>query len=319
MKKLFTTALLACFAWNGIHAQFLTNEEPDLELEEHMFPYEYAFKKTSYFVDSPMIYTENFVGDDCIVDFYDENLTISKTITLKNIKREKNKYNSLQIAKSKDGLYHILAQIDITEILGYETPFPSQADFTQYLFNQDSKFEYIEVTCDYPEDYSSEEGAFTRGAIIKVEIKNEDGDVIGNLPPRCIEGAWDDLLIHIGKIGASYYIHSFIENDEGNRKESFWKLNLPKEGSGISASKVKSLNGYPNPVKKNEYFHIDLDSKLIGNAHIEVWDAKGNLTYKIPVTSNITKIPTTNLNGMYIYKVTDNTNKENKTGKFIVQ
>lgn len=314
MKKLFTTALLACFAWNGIHAQFLTNEEPDLELEESIPPYDYAFKKASYFVESPMIYSENFVGEDCLVHFYDENLTNSKTITLKNIKREKNKYNSLQIAKSKDGLYHILAQIDITEILGYKNPVFSQADLTQYLFNQDSKFEYIEVTCDYPNDYSPEEGAFTRGAIIKVEIKNENGDIIGNLPPRCIEGAWDDLVIHIGKIGTSYYIYS---NNTG--KESFWKLNLPKEGSGISTSKVKSLNGYPNPVKKNEYFHIDLDSKLIGNANIEVWDAKGNLTYKIPVTSNTTKIPTTNLNGMYIYKVTDCTNKENKTGKFIVQ
>lgn len=314
MKKLFTTALLACFAWNGIHAQFLTNEEPDLELEELMFPYEYGFKKTSYFVDSPMIYTENFAGDDCIVDFYDENLTNSKTITLKNIKREVSEYNTLRIAKSKDGLYHILAKIDITEILGYENPILSQADFTQYLFNQDNNLEYIEVTCDYTNDYNIEGGAFIQGSIIKVEIKNENGDVIGNLPPRCIEGSWDNLLIHIGKIGNSYYVYS---NNTG--KESFWKLNLPKEGSGISASKVKSLNGYPNPVKKNEYFHINLDNKFIGNANIEIWDSKGSLTYKIPVTSSTTKIPTANLKGLYIYKVTDTANKESQTGKFIVQ
>lgn len=297
MKKLFTTALLACFAWNGIHSQLLTNEEPELRIPDR------NYQNPTLFVDAPLLYTYDFVNEDCIVHFYNEDLTQSRDITLKGIKYIANDYGDMILTKGKDGYFHQVAYIAYID-------FDNKQTLTQYLFNQDEKFEYIEVT-----HKENQHGFLDHENIIKIEVKNEDGDLIGTLPKECLYCS-DNLFVKIRPIGSSYFI--ICENRENNNL-NFWKLNLPKEGSGISASKVKSLNGYPNPVKKNEYFHIDLDSKLIGNAHIEVWDAKGNLTYKIPVTSNITKIPTTNLNGMYIYKVTDSTNKENKTGKFIVQ
>lgn len=303
MKKLFTTALLACFAWNGIQAQHLVNDKPDLEVNYPRSSLRYPFYRAYIFVDSPMIFTEEIIGEDCLIHFYDEYFNNTKSITLKGIKREQ---GSSRPQKGKDGLFHEVLRIDLGQVPGSDDGAYQCSDYTQYLFNQDAKFEYIEIT--YDEEFE----------IKKIEIKNEDGNILGTLPKECIIGG-GDFVIRIGKIGASYYIHSFIETDEGNGKELFWKLNLPKEGSGISASKVKSLNGYPNPVKKNEYFHIDLDNKFIGNANIEIWDSKGSLTYKIPVTSSTTKIPTDNLKGLYIYKVTDKANKENKTGKFIVQ
>jgi hypothetical protein len=79
-----------------------------------------------------------------------------------------------------------------------------------------------------------------------------------------------------------------------------------------------AISVYPNPVK--ETLNIDMSTNdLPENATITMYNRIGQLVKQSPIKKGITSINTNNLNnGIYLYKISDNSNYMLKSGKIMV-
>ena len=100
---------------------------------------------------------------------------------------------------------------------------------------------------------------------------------------------------------------------------TYWKINKSTEGSGVKFTKTASFKNYPNPVRQNETFTIEVGEEYITSSNfIELCDQSGRMIHRQAITSKEVKIPTHRMKGMYIYNIVSD-GKSISTGKVIVQ
>ena len=257
-----------------------------------------------FFVNKAFLYTITESNKDYIVDIYNDELQKSRDFTVKNA----------VLDRDANTVYGI-ADFDLDELTGYDAY--SGSIWSQNLFNDDDKIEY--VFCTFEKQTTEQRYDYI---LKKAEVMNEDGEVLGTLPVEAISyysGSGLEITIELTKFGDNYYIRNFTEPDSDYSEVSYWKLNKSKGGSGVSFTKTASFKSYPNPVRQNETFTIEVGEENVASGNfIELCDQSGRMVYRQAITNSEVKIPTRRMKGMYIYNIVSG-GKAISTGKVIVQ
>ena len=257
-----------------------------------------------FFVNKAFLYTITESSKDYIVDIYNDELQKSRDFTVKNA----------VLDRDANTVYGI-ADFDLDELTGYDAY--SGSIWSQNLFNDDDKIEY--VFCTFEKQTTEQRYDYI---LKKAEVMNEDGEVLGTLPVEAISyysGSGLEITIELTKFGDNYYIRNFTEPDSDYSEVSYWKLNKSKGGSGVSFTKTASFKSYPNPVRSNEIFTIEVgEENVVSGNFIELCDQSGRMVYRQAITNSEVKVPTRRMKGMYIYNIVSG-GKAISTGKVIVQ
>lgn len=257
-----------------------------------------------FFVNKAFLYTITESSKDYIVDIYNDELQKSRDFTVKNA----------VLDRDANTVYGI-ADFDLDELTGYDAY--SGSIWSQNLFNDDDKIEY--VFCTFEKQTTEQRYDYI---LKKAEVMNEDGEVLGTLPVEAISyysGSGLEITIELTKFGDNYYIRNFTEPDSDYSEVSYWKLNKSKGGSGVSFTKTASFKSYPNPVRQNETFTIEVGEENVASGNfIELCDQSGRMVYRQAITNSEVKVPTRRMKGMYIYNIVSE-GKAISTGKVIVQ
>lgn len=190
--------------------------------------------------------------------------------------------------------------------------------------NDDDKIEYI--FCTFNKEKTGNQSTYS---LQKAEVMNEDGAVLGTLPVEAINSYFGygnaEITIELVQFGENYYIRNEFETnnptDPGEMvfNTTYWKINKSTEGSGVKFTKTASFKNYPNPVRQNETFTIEVGEEYITSSNfIELCDQSGRMIHRQAITSKEVKIPTRRMKGMYIYNIVSD-GKSISTGKVIVQ
>ena len=121
-------------------------------------------------------------------------------------------------------------------------------------------------------------------------------------------------------MGDNHYILSEkrAHNSSDLTLTTFYKI-IKGNSSGIKFTKMAEFKGYPNPVRQNETFTIEVGEENVASGNfIELCDQSGRMVYRQAIISSEVKVPTHRLKGMYIYNVVSG-GKAISTGKVIVQ
>ena len=264
-----------------------------------------------FFVANPFLYTIIESSKDYIVDIYNDELKKSDQFIVKNAVYD----------READVAYGI-ADFDLDELTGYDAY--SGSIWSQYLFNDDDKIEYI--FCTFNKEKTGNQSTYS---LQKAEVMNEDGAVLGTLPVEAINSYFGygsaEITIELVQFGKNYYIRNEFETnnstDPGEMvfNTTYWKINKSTEGSGVKFTKTASFKNYPNPVRQNETFTIEVGEEYITSSNfIELCDQSGRMIHRQAITSKEVKIPTRRMKGMYIYNIVSD-GKSISTGKVIVQ
>lgn len=264
-----------------------------------------------FFVTNPFLYTITESSKDYIVDIYNDELKKSDQFIVKNAVYD----------READVAYGI-ADFDLDELTGYDAY--SGSIWSQYLFNDDDKIEYI--FCTFNKEKTGNQSTYS---LQKAEVMNEDGAVLGTLPVEAINSYFGygsaEITIELVQFGKNYYIRNEFETnnstDPGEMvfNTTYWKINKSTEGSGVKFTKTASFKNYPNPVRQNETFTIEVGEEYITSSNfIELCDQSGRMIHRQAITSKEVKIPTHRMKGMYIYNIVSD-GKSISTGKVIVQ
>ena len=264
-----------------------------------------------FFVANPFLYTITESSKDYIVDIYNDELKKSDQFIVKNAVYD----------READVAYGI-ADFDLDELTGYDAY--SGSIWSQYLFNDDDKIEYI--FCTFNKEKTGNQSTYS---LQKAEVMNEDGAVLGTLPVEAINSYFGygsaEITIELVQFGKNYYIRNEFETnnstDPGEMvfNTTYWKINKSTEGSGVKFTKPASFKNYPNPVRQNETFTIEVGEEYITSSNfIELCDQSGRMIHRQAITSKEVKIPTHRMKGMYIYNIVSD-GKSISTGKVIVQ
>ena len=264
-----------------------------------------------FFVATPFLYTITESSKDYIVDIYNDELKKSDQFIVKNAVYD----------READVAYGI-ADFDLDELTGYDAY--SGSIWSQYLFNDDDKIEYI--FCTFNKEKTGNQSTYS---LQKAEVMNEDGAVLGTLPVEAINSYFGygsaEITIELVQFGKNYYIRNEFETnnstDPGEMvfNTTYWKINKSTEGSGVKFTKTASFKNYPNPVRQNETFTIEVGEEYITSSNfIELCDQSGRMIHRQAITSKEVKIPTHRMKGMYIYNIVSD-GKSISTGKVIVQ
>ena len=264
-----------------------------------------------FFVANPFLYTITEGSKDYIVDIYNDELKKSDQFIVKNAVYD----------READVAYGI-ADFDLDELTGYDAY--SGSIWSQYLFNDDDKIEYI--FCTFNKEKTGNQSTYS---LQKAEVMNEDGAVLGTLPVEAINSYFGygsaEITIELVQFGKNYYIRNEFETnnstDPGEMvfNTTYWKINKSTEGSGVKFTKTASFKNYPNPVRQNETFTIEVGEEYITSSNfIELCDQSGRMIHRQAITSKEVKIPTRRMKGMYIYNIVSD-GKSISTGKVIVQ
>ena len=264
-----------------------------------------------FFVDKPFLYTITESNKDYIVDIYNDELQKSRKFTVKNA-----------VFNREDNMAYGIVDLDMDNLTGYDAY--SGSLLSQYLFNDDDKIEY--VFCTFEKQTTGERYEYI---LQKAEVINEDGEILGTLPVEAVEfyAGYDmlEISVELTQIGDNYYIvndeelNGPVDPGEPAYNTSYWKLNKSKGGSGVSFTKTASFKSYPNPVRQNETFTIEVgEENVVSGNFIELCDQSGRMFYRQAITNSEVKVPTRRMKGMYIYNIVSE-GKAISTGKVIVQ
>lgn len=300
MKKLIIGAFTAMLALNA-QGQSLA-DEPITIVERNEIAH--------FFVDKPFLYTITKNEKDYLVDIYNDNLQKSRSFKVQNAVFDREATTAYGIAG-----------LDLDEFSGYDAY--NSAAWTQKLFNDDDKIEYIFCTL---EKSTTDYDNYT---LQKAEVMNEDGEVLGTLPVDAIDfyAGYSELEIDIElvQLGDNFYIkrnvdtNGSIDKDEPSSNTVYWKINKAANGSGVRFTKAASFRSYPNPVRQSETFTIEVgEENVASGSFIEICDQCGRMVYRQAITSKEVKVPTRRMKGMYIYNIVSD-GKSVNTGKVIVQ
>lgn len=306
MRKL----LLGVFSILAINAQGQSFGEP--QTFENYCNFVHFFVNEHYFYTT----TTNSNGKDCTVDIYNDDLRSIKTFTIQDAKTQ-------YVQEPQIGtIAHELIPVSIRNS-GYDIQ--DDPEITQTLFNNDEKWEYIRGTFVYAEE---DENNYKRKfyKLTKAEILNENGKLLATIPLEAISGkggsSQPDVWLYIVQMGDNYYLYNETEDykdGEYNSISVFYKITKGNNDTGVKFTKTASFKNYPNPVRQNETFTIEVGEEYITSSNfIELCDQSGRMIHRQAITSKEVKIPTRRMKGMYIYNIVSD-GKSISTGKVIVQ
>lgn len=294
MRKL----LLGMFACLALSVQAQTFGEPTTV---------YKCDFANFFVKSPFMFTteKDKNKPDCTITIYNDEMQESRKIVL-----PKTSFNDQDI-----DIRYSLITVEFTN--GYDV---DDAVLTQNLFNNDDKLEFIRGT--YKLKAGTSGGGYNNYELTKAELISEDGTLLANIPVAAINARYvDESWVNLAQLGNNYYLYSTTEESSSTDKgeiATFYKITKGGD-TGVSFTKAAEFRGFPNPVRPNEVFTIQLDEAISGNSNsIEISDMNGRIIHRQAIDSSEVKVPTRGMKGMYIYTILSD-GKAISTGKVIVQ
>lgn len=255
MKKtlLFATALAATLAANA---------------QNPIVPVQTGFRRIDdyipkAFADAPYI---TVVGD------YDENYgPTSYTIYNSNLQQV--------MSISPNNLVGIRSVINFDEDFIYETDV--QITFTQTLFNNDNRFEYISRVRDGD------------GYIVRFDIIADNGNVIGSF------GNYNGMQITICDfflmlIGGNSYLRVYMETDDYEYITEWFRID--RQTQRINRVEGLPFNVYPSVADRDSYITVQFEDGATAT-ELQVVDAQGRTLQRIPVAQGQqeVKVSTRNL------------------------
>jgi len=298
MKKiLFVLSLAAVVNLNVVAEDWLPTFTHNLtESSRHEFGITEFYMRNN----DKVTYKAKGTEDTFALVLLDDDFEEVRTITLNNVMFFRDDYYDRP-------LYRYLVPL-----ANRENDFSRNTLFTQTLFNDDEKLEFIVATVQ-------------DGVVTKYEIISEDGTVLKTLPQ---ENKWEywmgDFSVHV--IGSTKYLAIFGDDyDSGSYIYYFYKIsNSTTNGSSnVSLEPMPKNFAFPNPVKSNQSLTIQLSSTttLSSESYVEMVSLNGSAVSRQPakIFDNQISVSTRGISsGQYIYNVVSE-GKIIDSGKILVQ
>jgi|GEM_PF-2022265 len=259
---------------------------------------------------SGLMYEDRRTENSLTITLFNDELEEERTVTLNNVITN---YGDENLPR---GEYKVL--VGLTSANDYRFSFPSgRAPFTQTLFNDDEKLEFIVSTIRVDEN--------NEGLVIKHEIISEDGTVLATLLPETgrVYRYFDFFVNVIGNI--KYLVGYSNDRNRDVSDYSYYKIsNTTTNGSSnISIEPMPKNFAFPNPVKSNQSLTIQLSSTttLSSESYVEMVSLNGSVVSRQPakIFDNQISVSTRGISsGQYIYNVVSE-GKIVDSGKIIVR
>lgn len=212
------------------------------------------------FTNGAYVYFQNYDGSSDAysdtVNIINGNFQTEKTFVLNLDEQERNGATEIFV-------YNYDAELMYDEV---------RTCFTQTLFNNDNKFEYIRAV------FASSTVAYYYD-VERYEIVSDDGTVVGTI-------TWDDgyqaareIGIHIVKFDNKYYIYFRIENGE-NRKIAWYRID--RQTQSIARVNDVPFNVFPTVMDRNSEITVELEEGTNAREIVLV-DAMGREVKSVPV------------------------------------
>ncbi len=305
MNKLFLTALIAFFTTILAQGQsnFIeTNRIPEDISFSNMVWDKFAFngKGSIYMYDYNDDYTHKtitFYNDDIQkaasieIDGYVDSYTIYKSRT----ENGSGSFTGEWIEEKYDG--------NLEFELGpncYDSSTMANSNslyFSQTLFNNDEKFEYImpifsefEITEheEYDRDSDGEIDLIReryRASTIGYDIINEDGNVVCSIRPNLSNGFKIEYGPYIQVLGGKKYLVVYANNRDESTWEYIYYLIDSNNSSIQQVAEPIHTSVFPTMPRQNEVINVELDGNNDEQCEIVVTNAKGQTVYRQQVAA----------------------------------
>lgn len=194
-------------------------------------------------------------GEDVAISIFNDQFQIVKSFTLKGI-RKSQEINGEQVGNSYvTGL--VVRGGDYQEMLA-----------TRNVFTNDGKWCVIVR--------SWQDDPVTNTTNLKLEVYNEDGENLGELPLSSgddTDALWDGEFIFSRVFDCGGGLYYYTVGAESHY--TIWSFTGNSGISAPAANKVSALKAYPNPLPADSRLNIELERPADGNTFLSVIDMKG--------------------------------------------
>lgn len=194
-------------------------------------------------------------GEDVAISIFNDQFQIVKSFTLKGI-RKSQEINGEQVGNSYvTGL--VVRGGDYQEMLA-----------TRNVFTNDGKWCVIVR--------SWQDDPVTSTTDLKLEVYNEDGENLGELPLSSgddTDALWDGEFIFSRVFDCGGGLYYYTVGAESHY--TIWSFTGNSGISAPAANKVSALKAYPNPLPADSRLNIELERPADGNTFLSVIDMKG--------------------------------------------
>ncbi len=250
------------------------------------------------YTSSTIAYTEQTIGSDVEFTILNDELEPGRTITMRNV-------------VIPDGDYDVYNRI--VKVLGRHTRNDEIHDedyaFTQTLFNNDDKLEFIVATIN--SEYN----------ITQIEVVSEDGTVLATIPNPFTK-APSSAFLSVFELGENKYLTWNYEEYKYNTGDPVVCYKITNTSNSLTLQKMPASFAYPNPVSRNQMFTIQLENPVMeSGSYVQITDLTGKIVsrHKIENQQNEVTVPVQYLaSGQYIYSVVSN-EKVQERGKVVVK
>jgi hypothetical protein len=187
----------------------------------------------------------------------------------------------------------------------------SISPFTQTIFNNDDKIEYVRAVGE-----KSPWGIM--GNITKYEVVNEDNEVLFT-----IEGSSNDSDLSIYRWhGKDYLFHRMYSSSTDTDIVNVYAIN--KDGNESSISKVKTMSGisaFPTLANRNNVVDVTIDeASAAEGGELVIVDNGGRVVAKLPFEPGQTTVPVrTSRMRTGVYNITLNNGAKIENARIIVK
>lgn len=343
MKKLLLLAILAIFTANLAQSEILTETNKLSERAEldHFVPDKFSFNnKGSFFFrnydEDSKIETISFYNSDiqetAHFDLKKEDILCGYELRRERLQDAEGKYTGKWVETRSNWYddYQSIAYYDVSS----DSDYGLSLYFSQTLFNNDEKFEYIvpvygEIEKDKYTNKNDRDGDGEIDEIVEsysakrigFDVVNQDGNVICSIRPTIPEGyelgQYPLLLIIGGKRYFVTYSYSRVEvpdkyGIEYNYEYTFYLID-PNSTSLQQVGQPLQASVFPTMPRHNDVINVELD----GNdkpGEIVVTNTKGQTVYKQKVAAGERRVQINSRclsNGLNIITVNNGDEKQN--------
>ena len=300
MKKLFLTALIAFFT--TILAQGQSNF-----IETNRIPEDISFSNMVYdrfaFNGKGSFYTYDYNDDYThkTITFYNDDIQKTASIEIDGYvtdytiykSRQENGYGNFTgewIEEKYDGYLYFERDPDCYDSSSLSNSNKS-IHFSQTLFNNDEKYEYIvpaffgfEMTdCD---EYDRDEDGlidkireYYSASLVGYDVINEDGNIVCSIRPNLSNG-FKIHGLYIQVLGGKKYLVVYANNRDESTWEYIYYLIDSNNSSMQQVAEPIHTSVFPTMPRQNEVINVELDGNNDEQCEIIVTNAKGQTVYK---------------------------------------
>lgn len=219
-------------------------------------------------------------GEDVAISIFNDQFQIVKSFTLKGI-RKSQEINGEQVGNT---------YVKGLEVRGVDT---QEMLATRNVFTNDGKW------CVLVSSWQEDPVAGTSNS--KLEVYNEDGENLGELP-RSMEYDGEFIFSRVFDRGGELYYMTYDQD----YSRIIWSFTGNSGISAPAANNAPALKAYPNPLPADSRLNIELERPADGNTFLSVIDMKGRQIMRkrlAPGTSATTVDGRRLHGGMLIYTV----------------